>query len=407
MSLYVTHPTLDLTGTVSESLKGKKIALAVTGSIAAVETVKLSRELIRRGAEVQAVMSKAAQTIIHPYALQYATGRVPITEITGDVEHVAYCGKRREAYDLLLISPCTANTIGKIASGIDDTPVTTFATTAIGSKIPTLIIPAMHGSMYDHRIVQENIRKLEDIGVRFLTPRFEEHIAKIPDNAEIVLNTERMLSDSPLRGKKILITSGPNFEEIDPIRVLTSRSTGRMGMELALEAFRLGADVTLVHKDKLGVQGIRDVFAESAAAMTDTVIKELKSGYDIFISAAAISDFTVEKTRENKISSAGPVTITLKPTPKLIDLARYEFPVLFIVAFKADTVKEEELVERAMDRLDESGVNMIVANRFGGPRDPEVNDVFIIRHDEPVIRHGGKKSAVASAILSAVSEYFR
>ena len=238
MTLDVSHPTLDLTGTVSDSLKGKKIVLAVTGSIAAVETIKLARELIRRGAVVQGVMSQAAQTIIHPYALQYATGRAVITEITGDVEHVAYCGERKEAYDLLLIAPCTANTIGKIASGVDDTPVTTFATTAIGSKIPVLIVPAMHGSMYDHLIVQQNIKKLEGLDLRFLMPKREEHIAKIPDNAEVVLNVERILSRSPLRGKRVLITSGPNLEEIDPIRVLTSRSTGRMGIELALEAFR-------------------------------------------------------------------------------------------------------------------------------------------------------------------------
>ena len=117
LTMPVSHPTLDLYGTVSRSLAGKKIVLAVTGSIAAVETIKLARELIRHGAEVQAVMSAAAQTIIHPYALQYATGRDVITEITGNVEHVAFCGARKEAYDLLLIAPCTANTIGKIAAG--------------------------------------------------------------------------------------------------------------------------------------------------------------------------------------------------------------------------------------------------------------------------------------------------
>ncbi|WP_424358092.1 bifunctional phosphopantothenoylcysteine decarboxylase/phosphopantothenate--cysteine ligase CoaBC [Methanocella sp. MCL-LM] len=406
MTLDVSHPTLDLASTVSDSLKGKKIVLAVTGSIAAVETIKLARELIRRGAVVQGVMSEAAQTIIHPWALQYATGRAVITEITGDVEHVAYCGERKEAYDLLLIAPCTANTIGKIASGIDDTPVTTFATTAIGSKIPVLIVPAMHGSMYDHLLVQQNIRKLEDIGLKFLMPKREEHIAKIPDNAEVVLNVERMLSRSPLRGKKVLITSGPNFEEIDPIRVLTSRSTGRMGIELALEAYRQGAEVTVVHKDRVGIQGISDVFAESAGDMMEAVLAELRKGYDLYISAAAISDFTVEKALD-KISSAGSLTITLQPTPKIIDRVRHDYPGLFIVAFKADTVDEKELVDRAERRLEESGANMIVANRFGGVRDSSVNDVFIIRYDVPTARVTGKKSVIAGAILDAASEYFK
>ncbi|MCD1294797.1 bifunctional phosphopantothenoylcysteine decarboxylase/phosphopantothenate--cysteine ligase CoaBC [Methanocella sp. CWC-04] len=404
--MNVSHPTLDLTASRSTSLAGKKIILCVTGSIAAVESIKLARELIRNGAEVQGVMSEAAKTIIHPWALEYATGRKAITEITGDVEHVAYCGKREEAYDLLLIAPCTANTISKIASGIDDTTVTTFATTAIGSKIPIMVVPAMHGTMFDHPIVQENIKKLESIGVRFLMPKIEEKIAKLPENDEIVLNAERILSSSPLKGKKILITSGPNFEEIDPIRVLTSRSTGRMGTEIALEAFRSGADVTVVHRHRLGIRGIKEIFADSAADMMNAVMNELRTGYDIYISAAAISDFTVVPSSE-KISSSGPVTITLRPAEKILERVRHEFPAVFIVAFKAETVGEDELVERAIKKMDSSGANMVVANRFGGVRDIEVNDVFIIQADGTVSRSSGKKRAVASAILDAVSEYFK
>ncbi len=401
----VSHPTLDLCGTVSRSLAGKKIVLAVTGSIAAVETIKLARELIRHGAEVQAVMSAAAQTIIHPYALQYATGRDVITEITGNVEHVAFCGARKEAYDLLLIAPCTANTIGKIAAGIDDTPVTTFATTAIGSKIPVVIVPAMHGSMMEHTIVRENIRKLASIGVQFAMPVTAEKIAKFPDNAIIVLNVERALASSSLKGKKILITGGPNVEEIDPIRVLTSRSTGKMGVELALEAYRNGAEVTVVHRGKMDVPGIREVFAESARDMMDAVMKELKKGYDIYISAAAISDFTVKKAGD-KISSSGPVKIELKPTAKIIERVRKEYPGMFTVAFKADTVGEAELLKRAKKRMADLGAEMMVANRFGGIRDTDVNDVYILQPGRKAIHCTGKKSMVAAAICDAVAERF-
>lgn len=405
MTMPVSHPTLDLYGTVSRSLAGKKIVLAVTGSIAAVETIKLARELIRHGAEVQAVMSAAAQTIIHPYALQYATGRDVITEITGNVEHVAFCGVRKEAYDLLLIAPCTANTIGKIAAGVDDTPVTTFATTAIGSKIPVIIVPAMHGSMMEHAIVQENIRKLESIGIQFVMPVTAEKIAKFPDNPVIVLNVERTLSSSPLKGKKVLITSGPNVEEIDPIRVLTSRSTGKMGVGLALDAFRRGADVTVVHRGKMDVPGIREVFAESARDMMDAVLKELKRGYDIYISAAAISDFSVKKAGE-KISSSGPVVIELKPMPKIIDRVRKTYPDLFVVAFKADTVDEAELLKRAKKRMAELGADMIVANRFGGVRDTDINDVYILQPGRKTVHSTGKKSIVAAAICDAIAERF-
>lgn len=402
----VSHPTLDLAGTVSSSLAGRKIVLAVTGSIAAVETIKLARELIRRGAEVQAVMSAAATTIIHPWALQYATGRAAITEITGDVEHVALCGKRKEAFHMLLIAPCTANTIGKIAAGIDDTTVTTFATTALGSKIPVVIVPAMHGSMLDHAIVRENIEKLESIGIRFVMPVAAEGAAKFPDISAIVLNVERALASSPLKGKKVLITSGPNFEEIDPIRILTSRSTGRMGVELALEAFRRGAEVTVVHRGRVGVPGIRDVFAESAAGMMDAVLAELRQGYDLYLSAAAISDFTMDRSPE-KISSSGPLTLTLRPAEKVLDRVRHEFPGLFIVAFKAETVEGRELLERAERRLDESGANLVVANTFGGVRDSDLNDVYILGPGAKPVHSSGRKSQVAAAVLDSASEYFK
>lgn len=401
----VTHPTLDIKSTKNHSLDGKRIVLCVTGSIAAVETVKLARELIRHGAEVQAVMSKAAQTIIHPWALEYATGKKAIIEITGDVEHVALCGQRKEAYDLMLIAPCTANTLSKIACGIDDTPVTTFATTAIGSKMPVIIVPAMHGAMFDHPIVQENIKKLEGIGITFIMPKTEEGTAKIPDNTEIVLNVERAISGSPLKGKKVLITSGPNFEPIDPIRVLTSRSTGRMGEELALEAFRRGADVTVIHRSKIGIRGIRDLFADSSDDMKNAVLEELSKGYDIYISAAAISDFIVEGALE-KLSSSGPVNIRLKPAEKLLDHARHDYPGVFIVAFKAETVGDDEMMNRAMKAMDRHMANLVVANRFGGVRNPEYNDVYIIKADGGMEHVSGRKSLVASGILDAVSEYF-
>jgi phosphopantothenoylcysteine decarboxylase/phosphopantothenate--cysteine ligase len=402
----VSHPTSDLKSTKSHSLDGKKIVLCVTGSIAAVETVKLARELIRHGAEVQGVMSEAARTIIHPWALEYATGKKAITDITGDVEHVAYCGKRKEACDLMLIAPCTANTIGKITSGIDDTPVTTFATTAIGSGIPIIIVPAMHGSMFDHPIVKDNIKKLQGIGIRFVMPKIEEGTAKIPDIPEIVLNVERALTKSQLMGKKILITSGPNFEAIDPIRVLTSRSTGRMGEELAQEAFRRGADVTVIHRSKMGVRGINDVFADGFSDMKKSVLEELSKGFDIYISAAAISDFIVDPATE-KISSSGPVSIDLKPAEKLLDIVRHDFPGVFIVAFKAESVGDDKLVNRALAAMDRSMSNMVVANQFGGVRDPEYNDVHIIEGDGNVRHISGKKSVVAISIMDAIAEYFK
>ncbi len=162
-----------------------KIAVGVCGSVSAIETPKIVRELTRRGVGVECVMTKAARRIIHPDVLEWASGNKVITRLTGGVEHVRLCGIKGEA-SLLLICPATANTISKIACGIDDTPVTTFATTAIGSKIPLILVPAMHQSMYENPFVLDNIKKLRDRNIGFIEPRFEEGKAKLAGMDEII-----------------------------------------------------------------------------------------------------------------------------------------------------------------------------------------------------------------------------
>jgi phosphopantothenoylcysteine decarboxylase/phosphopantothenate--cysteine ligase len=163
----------------SEKLKGKRVVLAVCGSIAAIEAPKLARELMRHGADVVCVMSESAQFVIHPWALECITGKRTITEITGLCEHIEYCGEWEGRYDLLLICPATANTISKIAGGIDDTVVTTFASTALGSRTPVIIAPAMHESMINNPFVRENTERLKKKGVRFVEPKMEEGKAKL------------------------------------------------------------------------------------------------------------------------------------------------------------------------------------------------------------------------------------
>lgn len=156
----------------------KKIVLGVCGSVAAIESPKIARELVRKGFDVECVMSKAAKKIIHPDVLEWASGNRVVTKLTGDVEHVRLCGVDGEA-SLLLICPATANTISKIACGIDDTPITSFATTAIGSGIPVVIVPAMHLSMYQNPFVAANIKRMKDNGIRIIEPRIEENKAKM------------------------------------------------------------------------------------------------------------------------------------------------------------------------------------------------------------------------------------
>jgi len=162
----------------------KLIVLGVCGSVAAIESPKLARELARRGISVVSVMSSSARGIIHPDVMEWATDSEVITEITGKVEHVKLCGVGGKA-SLLLICPATANTISKIANGIDDTPVTTFATTALGSGIPVIIVPAMHASMYKNPFVVENLKKLKKNKVKIIEPRVEEDKAKLADIKKI------------------------------------------------------------------------------------------------------------------------------------------------------------------------------------------------------------------------------
>jgi phosphopantothenoylcysteine decarboxylase/phosphopantothenate--cysteine ligase len=384
----------------SHSLEGKTIVLGITGSIAGVRCVELARDLMRHGASVHAVMTEDAQKILHPEAMKYATGNCVITGITGGVEHVGFCGIGGKA-SLLLIAPCTANTIGKIAHGIDDTTVTTFATTAFGSGIPIIIVPAMHESMYDHPIVIENVGKLIGLGVEFINPILEEGTAKIASTDEIVLRAEKALCKKTLAGKRILITGGATAEAIDPIRIITNRASGKTGVELALEAFRRGAEVTLVHRGCMGIQGICEFNVENGADMAETVLQELGKGYDLMISAAAISDFTV-KPSIYKIKSGKEFTLILKPAPKLIKEARRIYPDLKIIGFKAETgVDENELIRRARESMEDQSLSMVVANDVSsGGMGTEENEVYLI--DNGVKCVNGTKREIAAEIMDKV-----
>ncbi|MCD4702756.1 MAG: bifunctional phosphopantothenoylcysteine decarboxylase/phosphopantothenate--cysteine ligase CoaBC [Methanosarcinaceae archaeon] len=399
------HPTLWIKENKSVSLSGKRIVLAVTGSIAAVRVVELARELIRNGADVHAVMTDAAKHILHPDALHYATGHDVISNITGDVEHVAFCGSLGCA-DLLLIAPATANTIGKIANGIDDTSVTTFATTALGSNIPVIVVPSMHGSMYDHPAVASNIDRLKEWGIVLIGPEMEEGVAKITSNDQIVLEVERILTTADLVGIKLLITSGATAEPIDPIRIITNRSSGKTGRHIALEAYRRGADVTIIHQGNLGIDGIHEIFVETAEEMIDATLDELENGYDIVISAAAISDYTID-TSSSKIKSGLDIVLELRPNRKLIHLVREAYPDMTLVGFKAEAgTNHDELIKRAGDTLEKSRLDLIVANEVSkGGIGTDDNDVYLIASGElPPQRVTGDKRLIACKLLDRVGE---
>jgi phosphopantothenoylcysteine decarboxylase / phosphopantothenate---cysteine ligase len=270
--------------------------------------------------------------------------------------------------------------------------VTTFAATALGSGLPVLIVPAMHHSMYRHPAVLENLKRLKRWGVGVIDPRIEEEKAKIAGGEEIILSCERAVLGHPLKDRKVLITSGPCREPVDDVRVLTTRSSGQMGRELALCAFRLGADVTVVHNDTFPC--VRNVHAETGHDMQKQVISHLaEHGADIYISAAALSDFAPVKSK-GKIPSGKERSIGLKPLPKLLDKVMSQYkPVT--VAFKMgwDT-------ESAAKSLLIKGARMVVANTpdaMGSERGS-----FVLYTKDQMLTVKGTKEEAAVAIWNAL-----
>ena len=347
-------------------LEGVNVALGVSGSIAAVTVVELAHELRRQGATVRGVMTDSARGIIHPWAVEFATERDVITEITGRVEHVELCGREGWA-DILLLAPATANTVGKVAAAVDDTPVTTCATTALGAGLPVVVVPAMHEPMYDHPGVLDALDRIESWGVDVVDPRIEEGKAKIASREAIVTAAARATTEDSLAGKHVVVTAGATAEAVDPIRILTNRASGKTGRAVARACHVRGADVTLVH-DGGEVHYADGLRVESAAEMRDAVLAAVGSGEDgdhaadALVSAAAISDYTVG-TAPEKLRSGEPRRLDLDPTPKLLDGARDAHPDLPIVGFKAETSGDDDaMADAARDLRDRLNCAFVVAN---------------------------------------------
>ena len=372
------------------------VALGVTGSIAAVKTIELAHELRRRGATVRGVMTESARGIIHPWALEFATENPVVTEITGEIEHVSLCGREGWA-DVLLIAPATANTVGKIAAAIDDTPVTTTATTALGAGVPVVIAPAMHEPMYDHPGVIEAIERVDSWGVAFVPPRIEEGKAKIATEDAIALATARHATPNPLAGRRVVVTSGPTVEEIDPVRVLTNRASGKTGRAVARACHVHGADVTLVHNGPdVPYAAVERV--ESAAEML-AAVEGAVEGADALVSAAAIGDYTVEQSNEKIRSGQKGLTLDLEPTPKVLDAVRDSHPNLPIVGFKTETSGEDEaMAEAARETLSRVGLTFVVANDASVMGD-ERTRALVVREDE-YEAYAGEKAGLGMRVAA-------
>lgn len=389
----MTHPSKDILASISRRLSGKKVALGITGSVAAVKSSEIARLLMRYGVEVFPVMSPEACRLIHPNLMEWSTGNPVVTVLSGAIEHVALGGTTGTRVDAVLIAPATANTIGKIACGIDDTPVTTLATTALGQGIPMILVPAMHEPMYRHPGVIENLARLEGYGVDVLMPRISEGKAKIPEAEEVVFRTiSHLRKDGILAGTSWIVSAGRTVEYLDPIRVLTNNSSGKMGMEIARALYLAGAEVEVIYGrgSAREVPGLKIHRADTVEEMSDLVEELLSPGkgkrpkhFDGFVAAAAIGDWKPEQPAEDKISTRREkkLQLSLVPTRKILDQIKQLSPGIFLAAFRALYNKSiEELRDDGIRRMEMAGADMIAVNdvgKAGSGFDVETNELHL------------------------------
>ncbi len=393
------HPSEAIVGSQSSLLKGKRIVLGITGSIAAVECFELARDLMRHGATVIPVLTPEAQKLVTPYAMSFATGQDVITELDGRVQHVALMGDVQGRADLLLIAPSTANTISKIACGIDDTTVTTMATVALGSGVPILIAPAMHGAMFNNPMVAGNIERLKNAGVGFIGPRMEGKKAKIAVKEEIVHAVIRRLSEGMMKGRRVLIVGGSSAESMDDMRIVTNRGTGETAVELAKAAYHEGADVELwMGRCSVALPSFIPVKRFDSLADLEKMISDID--HDMVAVPAALSDFTFDSKRGKLPSEAKVTKLQLKSVPKMLPLIVKRCDK--VIGFKAESgVGREELVKEAVGSLERNRLQAVVANDLLDVRAGSTKVIFVRTRYQTEIE--GTKSEVAHRLIEEMS----
>ncbi len=391
-----------------------KIALGVTGGIAAYKAAEIVRLLQDRGIRVQVVMTRAAQEFVRPLTFAALSGEKVITSmfapgeeheanIDSAIEHIAVA----QSIDALLVAPATADVIAHFAQGIASDFLTTLylATTA-----PVVVAPAMNVNMWNHPATQSNLDILRKRGVKIVEPG-SGYLAcgmvgagRLADNDAIIASVlETLGASQDLQGETVLITAGPTREKIDPVRFLTNRSSGRMGYALAEAALRRGARVLLVSgPTSLTPPGAAELTQiESTDAMRDAVLKLLPEA-TIVIKTAAVSDYRPKAAAGQKMKRKGPMTLELEATPDILKEISQKKTSQIIVGFAAET---ENVLENARQKLLSKNLDAIVVNdvsREGVGFDSDRNAVTIITRDEVIDVPETTKWEVAQRVLDQI-----
>ncbi|HSM55260.1 MAG TPA: phosphopantothenoylcysteine decarboxylase, partial [Candidatus Sulfomarinibacteraceae bacterium] len=347
-------------------LRGKRVALLVTGGIAAMKAPFIARALRRQGADVVAFASSEGLRYVAEEALSWSTTHSVVTRLTPAAEHLS----DDAPFDAYLVAPATYNTINKMRHGIADTVITATLGSALGrmeqGRTQVLVAPTMHGSLHTN-ILTESLRVLDGMGVRIIPPREDYGKHNIPEEERLVAEVCRAVSQSPLKGRRVLVTGGPTPVPIDAVRRITNRFSGRLGILVADELFLRGAEALLIHAGGAtqppGYLPHRtaDTFDDYLALVMGALDED---DYEAGVFTAAVADYRPQEVREGKTPSGGALnTITLVPTPKVIRRVRQAHPDLHMVTFKFEEgVSHEALMETARQRLQE-GSQTVVANR--------------------------------------------
>ncbi len=388
-----------------------KIALGVTGGIAAYKAAEIVRLLQDRGVRVQVIMTGAAQEFVRPLTFAALSGEKVITSmfapeggqpanIDSAIEHIAVA----QSIDALLVAPATADVLAHFAQGIANDFLTTLylATTA-----PVVVAPAMNVNMWNHAATQSNLEILRKRGVKIVEPG-SGYLAcgmvgagRLAENEAVVAAVlEALGAAQDLVGETVLVTAGPTREKIDPARYLTNRSSGRMGYAVAEAALRRGARVLLVSgPTSLTPPGTAELTrVESAEQMRDAVLKLLPEA-TIVIKTAAVSDYRAKSASPQKIKRTGPITLELEPTPDILKEIAARKQLQIVVGFAAET---ENVLEHARQKLAAKQLDAIVVNdvsREGIGFDSDRNEVTIITHDEVIEVPETTKWEVAQRVL--------
>jgi phosphopantothenoylcysteine decarboxylase/phosphopantothenate--cysteine ligase len=368
-------------------MTGKVIVLGVTGGIAAYKAAELVRLFVKGGADVHVLMTAAARQFVTPLTFQTLSRNPVHTDLFNCIEeqeigHISLADRA----DLLVIAPATANTIGKIASGIADDLLTT---TVMATKAPVLIAPAMNANMYTNPLYRLNEERLRDHGYLFVEPVKGmlacgwEGEGKLQDPAIIYQEALSALTRKDLCGEKLLVTAGPTREELDPVRYLSNHSSGKMGYAIARAAQRRGAEVVLVSGPVClePPYGVRTIKVISATEMAEVALREFADA-TIIVKAAAVADYRPEIRAEAKMKKKGaPLTLALTQNPDILaEMGRIKEERI-LVGFAAETAA---LVENSLKKLREKNLDLLVANdvtQEGAGFSVDTNIVKILSRD--------------------------